>query len=311
MPQVAPAAVDAHEHVWDPARADYPWMTPALDRLRRPFGHADVVAEQAEVGVGTTVLVQAADNLEDTANMLRVARAHSQVAGVVAWVPLDDPAAAARLLDGWQRAAEPVVGVRHLVHREADPNWLLRPEVQDGLAGLAERGLTFDVCAETAPLLRHVPALAERHPALSLVVDHLGKPPIRARGWQPWADLLAAAAEPPNVTAKVSGLNTAADPSRWSSADFQPYVDHALEVFGPHRLMYGGDWPFALLAAGSYTQIWAGIRECLDTLGPEALWAVLGGTARRVYGLPARDRRVRERPQEAGREHSTERQQTT
>jgi L-fuconolactonase len=224
MPEVAPVAVDAHQHVWDPARAEYPWMTPALDRLRRPFDHADVIAEQTEVGVGATVLVQAADNLEDTANMLRVARAHPQVAGVVAWVPLDDPVAAARLLDGWQRAAEPVVGVRHLVHREADPNWLLRSEVQDGLAGLSERALTFEVCAETAPLLRHVPALAERHPALSLVVDHLGKPPIRARGWQPWADLLAAAAEAPNVTAKVSGLNTAADPDRWSSADFQPYV---------------------------------------------------------------------------------------
>jgi L-fuconolactonase len=310
MPEVVPAAVDAHEHVWDPARADYPWMTPALDRLRRPFGHADVVAEQAEVGVGTTVLVQAADNLEDTANMLRVARAHSQVAGVVAWVPLDDPAAAARLLDGWQRAPEPVVGVRHLVHREADPNWLLRPEVQDGLAGLAERGLTFDVCAETAPLLRHVPALAERHPALSLVVDHLGKPPIRARGWQPWADLLAAAAEPPNVTAKVSGLNTAADPSRWSSADFQPYVDHALEVFGPHRLMYDGDWPFALRPPAPTSRS-----------GPASASAWTAWTRRRsgpcsaappgVYGLPASDRRVRGRPQEAGREHSTERQQTT
>jgi L-fuconolactonase len=279
-------AVDAHQHVWDPARADYPW-TPELDRLRRPFDHADVVAEQAEVGVGATVLVQAADNLDDTANMLRVARAHPQVAGVVAWVPLDDPAAAARLLDGWHRAAEPVVGVRHLVHREADPDWLLRPQVQDGLAVVAERGLTFDVCAETVPLLRHVPTLAERHPELSLVVDHLGKPPIRAHGWQPWADLLAVAAEVPNVTAKLSGLNTAADPARWSSADFQPYVDHALEVFGPYRLLYGGDWPFALLAADSYTQIWAGIRGCLDGLNPEQLRAVLGDTARRVYGLPA------------------------
>jgi L-fuconolactonase len=259
MTGTAPAAVDAHQHVWDPARADYPWMTPELDRLRRPFDHADVVAEQAELGVGATVLVQAADNLDDTANMLRVARAHPQVAGVVAWVPLDDPAAAIRLLDGWQRAAEPVVGVRHLVHREADPDWLLRPEVQDGLEAVAERGLTFDVCAETAPLLGHVPMLAERHPALSLVVDHLGKPPIRARGWQPWADLLTAAAEAPNVTAKVSGLNTAADPTRWASSDFQPYVDHALDVFGPHRLLYGGDWPFALLAADSYTQIWATI----------------------------------------------------
>jgi L-fuconolactonase len=77
---------------------------------------------------------------------------------VVAWIPLDDQAATAGLLDGWQLATEPVVGVRHLVH---------------------------------------VPTLAERHPALGLVVDHLGKPPIRARGWQPWADLPAAAAEAP------------------------------------------------------------------------------------------------------------------
>jgi L-fuconolactonase len=75
-------------------------------------------------------------------------------------------------------------------------------------------------------------------------------------------------------------------------------VNHALEVFRPHRLRYGGDWPFALLAADSYTQIWVGIRDCLDDLDPEALWAVLGGTARRVYGLPASDEIVRERPQE-------------
>jgi L-fuconolactonase len=287
MTGTAPPAVDAHQHVWDPARADYPWMTPELDRLRRPFDHADVVAEQAEAGIGATVLVQAADNLADTANMLRVARVYPQVAGVVAWVPLDDPAEAARLLDDWHRAAEPIVGVRHLVHREADPDWLLRPQVQDGLALLAERGLAFDVCAETAPLLRHVPALAARHPTLSLVVDHLGKPPIRARGWQPWAGLLAAAAEAPNVTAKLSGLNTAADPARWTPADLQPYVDHGVEVFGPNRLLYGGDWPFALLAADSYSQIWTGIRACLDGLGPESLRAVLGGTARRVYRLPA------------------------
>jgi hypothetical protein len=75
-------------------------------------------------------------------------------------------------------------------------------------------------------------------------------------------------------------------------------VNQALEVVRPHRLRYGGDWPFALLAADSYTQIWVGIRDCLDGLDPEALWAVLGGTARRVYGLPASDEIVRERPQE-------------
>ena len=182
-----------------------------------------------------------------------------------------------------------MVGVRHLVHRDPDPDLLRDPAVHETLDLLGERGLTFDVCAETPHLLGLVPELAARHPRTTIVVDHLGKPPIRERGWEPWASLLAAAAEPPNVVAKLSGLNTAAAPG-WTSADFAPYVDHALRVFGPQRLMYGGDWPFALLAAGSYTQVWNGIHGTIESLADEDQRAVLVDTARRVYGLPESDR---------------------
>jgi L-fuconolactonase len=94
------------------------------------------------------------------------------------------------------------------------------------------------------------------------------------------------AAEAPNVTAKVSGLNTAADPERWSSADFRPYVDYAREVFGPHRLRHGATGPSRRRGRLLHPDL-AGIRGCVDILDPEALWDVLGGTARRVYGLPA------------------------
>lgn len=277
----APVVVDAHVHVWRPDSAPYPWLG-AIPQLRRAFELTDVAAEQAEAGVGEVVLVQAADNVEDTANMLRVAAEQPRVAGIVAWVPLDDLPAAGRLLDGWRGAR--VVGVRHLVHREPDPDWLLGRHVQVGLSELADRGLTFDVCAESEHLLGLVPELARRHPGLTLVVDHLGKPPIARRGWQPWADLLAAAAAAPNVVAKVSGLNTAAA-AGWTAQDLQPYVEHAVQVFGAERLLYGGDWPFALQAADSYLQIWHGIRDCLDALSPSALQQVLSGTARRVYRL--------------------------
>ena len=158
----------------------------------------------------------------------------------------------------------------------------MRPDVADGLDLLAERGLTFDVCAETPELLALVPVVAAAHPSLTLVVDHLGKPPIRARGWEPWAGLLRNAAAAPNVVGKLSGLNTAAEDG-WSAASFQRYVDHALEVFGPDRLMYGGDWPFALLAADSYARIHA---ELVATLPAGVRDAVLGGTAERVYLAP-------------------------
>lgn len=277
-----PVVVDAHQHVWNPATADYPWLTPDLAVLDRVYDQPDVESELRAAGIDLTVLVQAADNLQDSENMFRVARDNPGIAGVVAWVPLHDVAAAARVLDSW--VGRPVVGVRHLVHREPDPNWLLRPDVQDGLALLAERGLAFDVCAETPQLLAHVPALAVAHPRLRLVVDHLGKPPIRERGWQPWARLIADAAALPNVTAKLSGLNTAAEPG-WTAESFEPYVEHALEVFGPDRLMYGGDWPFALLAADSYAQIHAALLATVASLPDGERAAVMGGTARRIYRL--------------------------
>jgi len=291
-PRTLPIVVDAHLHVWNPARAPYPWLTPDLAVLDRAYGLADVEHELVEGGVSRVVLVQAADNVADTLNMFNEANRSTEaagdrgktvdVAGIIGWVPLASPAEAARLLDSW--ADRPIVGVRHLIHREDDPDWVLRKDVSAGLELLVERGLTFDVCAESLELLARVPVLAERHPELRLVIDHLAKPPIASVGWQPWADLLSESATAPNVTAKISGLNTAAAPG-WTSADLQPYVDHALATFGPRRLMVGGDWPFALLQARSYSQVWEAVRQTLELLNDVEREAIFGGTATTVYGL--------------------------
>ena len=230
----------------------YPWLVeaPALDRR---FDLSDVEPEHDAAGVVAVVLVQAADDVDDTELMLEIAASNRRVAGVVGWVPLLDPIVAARALDRW--CDEPIVGVRHLIHRDPDPGLLADRKIDDVLTMLAERHLTFDVCAETEHLLRLVPALAERHPSLTLVIDHLAKPPIAAGGWQPWAHCSPMPPRHPTPSVKLSGLNTAAAPGA-STADYRRYVDHALDVFGPERTMYGGDWPFALLAAGSYTEIW-------------------------------------------------------
>jgi L-fuconolactonase len=272
--------IDSHVHVWDPARVDYPWLVeaPALDRR---FDVSDIDNELDAAGVVAVILVQAADHIDDTQLMLELAASNARVAGVVGWVPLLDPPAAERFLDRWASSA--IVGVRHLVHRDRNPDLLADPKIDDVLAMLAERNLTFDVCAETEHLLGLVPALADRHPSLTLVIDHLAKPPIATSGWQPWAQLLADAAAAPNTVVKLSGLNTAAP--RASVADYRRYVDHALDVYGPRRTMYGGDWPFALLAADSYTEVWRNLRACLDVLDRADRHSVLAHTAQRVYRL--------------------------
>jgi L-fuconolactonase len=182
-------------------------------------------------------------------------------------------------------AAEPAfVGVRHLVNVEPDADWIIRPDVLNGLRVLAARGLTFDYVGILPRHLAHVPLVAQRVPHLRIVIDHLGKPPIASRGFEPWSSLLARAARMPNVFAKLSGLD-AGDADHWSAADIAPYVDRALELFGPERLMFGSDWPVANLRGG-YSKVWRETKLALAGLTRDERDRILGGTAIEFYRLP-------------------------
>jgi L-fuconolactonase len=278
--------VDAHQHLWNLERVEYPWLTAEYGPIFRTFEESELEPQLAAAGVDRTVIVQSADSAADTDFMFEVADRWARIAGIVGWVPLGRPEDAATELD--RRCGDPrFVGVRHLIHTEPDPDWLLREPVLEGLGLLAQRGLTFDVVAVLPRHLEHVTTLAERYPSLRFVIDHLAKPPIMQQGWQPWSELLERAAAHPNVFAKLSGLNTAADPQTWTAADLQPYVDRALELFGPSRLMYGGDWPVAILA-GDYAKVWSETTSVLSQLDQADRDLILGGTATDFYRLPPR-----------------------
>jgi L-fuconolactonase len=277
--------VDCHQHFWALTEVDYPWLNASeYGPIFRDFEPPDLEPLLRRAGITHTITVQAANSLADTDAMLRRADEHAWIAGVTGWIPLLEPAEAER---AWQRyAAHPAFrGVRHLVHDEADPDWLLRPAVRESLTLLAEHGAVFEIPAVFPRHLVHVPALAEELPGLAIVIDHLGKPPIRGGELEPWATQMAAAAAHPNVCAKVSGLNTAADPAGRSAADLRPFVEVAVELFGPERLMFGSDWPVCLMA-GDYERVWEETLRSLEGLLPgPGRDAVLGGTAAAVYGL--------------------------
>ncbi|MFC4010371.1 amidohydrolase family protein [Nonomuraea purpurea] len=275
--------VDAHQHFWNVETGSYPWLTPEHGPIFRTFEPEELLPQLAAAGVGRTVLVQAMDSYADTDAMLAQADAHDVIGAVVGWVPLERPGEAAGALERYRRHPR-FAGVRHLIHDEPDPDWVLREPVIEGLKLLAAAGLPFDVVAVLPRHLEHVPVLAERVPGLRMVIDHLAKPPIKEKGWEPWASLLARAAEVPGVHAKVSGLNTAADAETWTAEDLRPYVEHALEVFGPGRLMFGSDWPVALLA-GDYAKVWRETGALLSGLSAADRADVLGGTATRFYGI--------------------------
>lgn len=280
--------VDSHQHFWDLEEVEYPWLVPAYGPIYRTFRPAELEPQLAACGIDRTVLVQSANSFEDTDSMLRHADAHAWIGAVVGWVPLEDPSAAARALDETYLANPRFRGIRHLNHEEPDPDWLVRPAVLEGLKVLQARRLVFDVVAVHPLHLGHVPTLARACPDLPIVVDHLAKPPILSGDLATWKRDLQAAAEHPNVHAKVSGLNTAADWGSWTAADLVAPVGYALEVFGPKRLLFGSDWPVAILA-GDYAKVWRETIAVLDLLGVTGADrdAILGGNAASLYSIGA------------------------
>lgn len=279
--------IDAHQHVWDPAQAEYDWLGPELAPIDGAMTFDDLAPELRAAGVDFTVQVQSADNPEDTAIMRASAAEHREVVGIVGFAPLDDAEATATTLDAWAGDSL-MVGVRNLIHNKPDPDWLLRPEVAAALSVLEDRGVTLDVVAVLPRHLELVPILSERHPRLRMVIDHLAKPPIGLGSEEPWLGLMAAAAENPLVHGKVSGLYSAtAVIGAWSTEAVRPFFDHALDLFGPARLMYGGDWPISVLAGG-YTRVWKGLRPLFDALGADDRERLLGRTAAEFYRLDPR-----------------------
>ncbi|NEN05407.1 amidohydrolase family protein [Diaminobutyricibacter tongyongensis] len=276
--------IDAHQHVWDLDRAEYSWLTPAAGPLYRSFGMDEVLPELEAAGVTGTVLVQAADNDDDTDFMFEVARANPVVVGVVGYLPLDDPERAAARLAELQR--DPLFcGIRSLIHDRPDPGWILRADVDATLGLLEDADVPFDVVGVLPEHLRAVLAISERHPRLRMVLDHLNKPPIGSDQREPWSSLLGEVASNPLVFGKVSGLYSAVgEPGDWTVESIRPVFDRALDVFGADRLMYGGDWPVSLIAGG-YTRVWNGTAELVAGLAEDDRAAILAGTARSFYRL--------------------------
>ncbi|MDP8958312.1 MAG: amidohydrolase family protein [Actinomycetota bacterium] len=278
--------VDAHHHFWDPARAEYPWMTDDLAPIRRPFGPSDLRPLLEEHGVERTVLVQTRSSLAETEEFLGVAAETGFVAGVVGWVDVTDPGVAetlASLREG--PGGRHLVGIRHQVHDEPDSDWLGRPEVGRGLRAVGQAGLVYDLLVRTRELPAAVAAVRS-FPELRFVVDHLAKPPVREGALEPWAERIAGLGGLPNVWCKLSGLVTEADWEGWRPEDLVPYVRHALEVLGPDRLLFGSDWPVCLLAA-SYREVLESARVALGDLSGAERDRIFGETAAEVYRLPA------------------------
>lgn len=287
MPDL-PEIVDSHVHLWDPRRLRIPWLD-GNALLNQPYGLAEYREHTRGLNIAAMVYAQVdvapAYGLLEAQSIVQLAAQEPRLQGMVAYAPLEDGECARAILEALVALGPLVKGIRRILQDEADAEYCLRPGFVRGVELLAEYGLSFDICVYHHQLSAAV-ELARRCPDVSFILDHIAKPDIRSGALDPWRERMAALARLPNVACKISGIVTEANHEQWTPDDIAPYIRHALAVFGEDRVMFGGDWPVALLAS-SY-QRWV---ETLDTLTAELsaaarqkLWAA---NARRIYRLGA------------------------
>ncbi len=274
--------IDSHQHFWLYEAAEYPWIDDDKTLLKADYMPDDLAPLMADNGIDGTVAVQARQNLRETEFLLELADSNDFIRGVVGWVDLraDDIAAQLERLAPHPR----MVGVRHIVHDEADDRFMLGGSFLDGLALLNQTKLTYDLLLYPRHL-RVAIDVVKRFPEQPFVLDHISKPFIKDGILEPWASEIRELAAYDNVWCKVSGMVTEAAWKTWTQDDYLPYLDVVFDCFGIDRLMLGSDWPVCTLS-GSYSEVVGIVRSYIEALSDQEKDKIMGDNATAFYGLP-------------------------
>ncbi len=274
--------IDSHMHFWDQkVLRPYTWLheVPSINHRHDP---ATLRAEAGADLPEKIVFVEAgAPPLPEVCWVETLAAREPRIRAIVAKIAIDaGPATTAALAE--LREQPLVRGVRH--HFEHDPvDYCARPAFVRGVREATAAGFSFDLCGKH-PQLPAIIELVRQCPETSFILDHGGKPGIRAGLLDPWRDHIRQLAAFPNVVCKLSGLVTEADHANWTEAQLEPYAAHLLATFGPDRLLFGGDWPVAKLACG-YLRWLELVRRFTTHLSAPDQAAIFGGNAERIYRI--------------------------
>ena len=273
--------IDAHHHLWRYTPQEYGWIDQEMSVLRRDFLPRDLIVEMAAANIDGAIAVQARQTLEETRWLLDLAEQTDAIRGVIGWAPIageDFPECMEEFED-----RPKLKGLRHMFEQEKDENYILREDFNSGIRTMLGSGLVYDILVYERQLPQAIDFVDE-HPEQMFVVDHVAKPRISAGLIEPWAEHLLELGKRDNVCCKLSGMVTEANWKTWTPETLRPYIDVAVEAFGPERLMAGSDWPVCLVASG-YTRWFETLRAYFAGFSETERESIFGGTAIGVYGL--------------------------
>lgn len=273
--------IDSHHHFWEYSAKEYGWISEPMSAIRRSFGPNDLKSTIAPLGIDGVVSVQARQTVEETDFLLAYASKNEFIRGVVGWAPLMEEGVE-NVLEHF-KAHDKFKGVRHVVQDEPDVNFILRDDLNRGVAQLKRLGLVYDILIFERQLKPSI-QFVDKHPDQVFVLDHIAKPKIKTGEREPWAADIREMAKRPNVYCKISGMVSEADWERWTPEQMRPYIDTVLEAFGPKRLMFGSDWPVMLVAC-PYAHWWQLVNGSISSLSQAEKDRILGLTAVEAYKL--------------------------
>ena len=273
--------IDAHHHFWQYDPVEYSWMNEQMGILKENYGPEDLLKQIQKVGIDGVVSVQASQSLKETDKLLSHAEVHNFIKGVVGWFPLADSNVESVLN---RYSSNPLLkGVRHVVQDEPDDRFIMGADFNRGVSLLKELNLVYDILIFEKQLAASI-EFVDLHPDLVFVLYHVAKPRIKDALFEPWASQMKDLSKRENVFCKLSGMATEANWQDWSVDDLQPYMETALECFGPERMMFGSDWPVARLAV-EYEN-WVKIcRNFISTLSTDEQIMIEGKNAIEIYKL--------------------------
>jgi L-fuconolactonase len=273
--------IDSHQHFWqfDPVRDS--WINDDMRVIQRDLMPEDLAPVLKSNGFDGCITVQSDQSEAENEFQLSNAQSHVFIKGVVGWVDLQADNVEERLAH--YSRFEKFKGVRHVLQGEKQRDFMLRPAFLRGISLLKKYNLTYDILI-FPDQLAYTKTFVKQFPDQPFVINHLAKPYIKNKDIEGWKKDIKAVAKFDNVYCKLSGMVTEADWKQWQPEDFKPYLDVAVNAFGPNRLMFGSDWPVCKVAA-TYEKVVRIIDDYFLAFSEHEWQSVFGGNAVRFYGV--------------------------
>ncbi|MEO8765734.1 MAG: amidohydrolase family protein [Ginsengibacter sp.] len=283
LPLINMPIIDSHIHLWDIEHLDYAWLDKVIP-IRKSYFIEDYQDAVKDIPVEKMVFIQAECRpeqfLAEVNFVEEQAQKDNRIQGIVAYSAIELGKQVEPILKVLQK--HPLIkGIRRMY--DDAPGLCCSSAFIDGLHLLPLYGFTFDISI-TPNSIPDTIKMIKSCPGTLFILDHLGKPGIKAGSINDFKKNIGKLAAFPNVVAKLSGIITEADWKSWTTGDISPYIEHAVNCFGYDRLMFGSDWP-VLLLAGTWQQWLTGLQEILGNRNSTGFQKIFYKNAIKIYRL--------------------------